>query len=267
MPISSSLKNSLKNLSHHAYGLIGGDAIKEQLILILNTEHSISIQGNSDFSQKRYQNFTIDDARELKMAHEMRPVTNDGKKIFIITADNINIEAQNALLKLLEEPAEYAHFFLIIPSAHILLPTVKSRLMFIETKEFLSDVSGANKTKNTNTTNGTSPTASEQASIFLTSSPAKRLEIVKKLLDDITKEKKTKQDAIDFLNSIQDEIHKNKDKNNSAASATTTGVATTTITTASTALNSLIATQLAGKYVSDRAPSLKMLLEYVALNV
>ncbi|MFA6554255.1 MAG: hypothetical protein WCS89_01985 [Candidatus Paceibacterota bacterium] len=230
---------SIKSLSHHAYCLIGGDSVRDQLVVILNEEHSIPIHGNSDLFQKRYENFTIDDARELKLAHEMRPIQNEGKKIFIITADNINVEAQNALLKLLEEPAEYAHFFLIIPGSHLLLPTVKSRLSFVEMIQGKGGKSGGNS--------GNDSEVTADAKKFVSLNPAKRLEMVKNLLDEITKEKKTKQHAINFLNAIQEEVYKKK------------GVAGN--------LESLIATETARKYVSDRSPSLKMLLEYVALNI
>jgi len=223
---------SLKSLSHHAYLLIGGDQVRDELVAILNTEHAIQIQGNTDFFSKNYENFTIEDSRELKLAHEMRPVTNEGKKIFIITASSITIEAQNALLKLLEEPASYAHFFLIVPSAHLLLPTVKSRLSSIET--FSSEDASIR----------------EEAKKFVRAMPAKRLEIVKKLLDEITKEKKTKQDAIDFLYGIQAELHANSDKD---------GIVNK--------LDALLATELSGKYINDRSPSLKMLLEYVAVLI
>lgn len=49
-------------------------------------------------------------------------------KIFYIKyPENMNINAQNALLKVLEEPPEYAIIFLAGENINILLPTIKSR--------------------------------------------------------------------------------------------------------------------------------------------
>jgi predicted RecB family endonuclease len=89
--------------------------------------------------------------------------------------------------------------------------------------------------------------ATTDASVFITSSIKERLEIVKKLIDDISKEKKTKQEAIDFLEAIQAAIYKEKGVKNGKVI--------------------LEAIETARKYANDRSPSLKMLLEYVALNI
>ena len=82
---------------------------------------------------------------------------------------------------------------------------------------------------------------------FLKLSPAKRLEIVKKLIEDITKEKKTKQDAIDLVSAIQAVIYEEKGAKGGLKQLEVIGVART--------------------YLNDRAPSVKLLLEYVALNL
>lgn len=225
---------SLNNLSHHAYCLIGSDKEGDQLVAVLEKDHGIIRSRNQDFFYSRYESFTIDDARALKLAHEMKPVINNGKKIFIIVADSINTEAQNALLKLLEEPASFAHFFLIIPAIHLLLPTVQSRLFFIENKRNLVD-------------NSTEKENLEEVKKFLKINLAKRLEYVKKLVEEITKEKKNKRDIINFLYFLQKQIRSEKGVKDSA--------------------KTLEAIDTALKYANDRSPSLKMLLDYVALNV
>lgn len=49
-------------------------------------------------------------------------------KIFRINyAENMNINAQNALLKILEEPPKYTIIFLLAENINTLLPTIKSR--------------------------------------------------------------------------------------------------------------------------------------------
>jgi hypothetical protein len=232
---------SLNNLAHHAYCLVGDDVVRDELFLILENDHGILRTGNQDFYERKYEILTIDHARELKLAHEMRPVVDEGKKIFVITVDGITVEAQNALLKLLEEPAEYAHFFLIVPAIHLLLRTVQSRLSFVDVENG-GGVAGGNKSDKMNL-----PESLVESKKFLSLDTAKRLEFVKKLVDDISKERATKRDAVVFLQSVQEHIRKEK------------GV--------KVGAKALEAVDLALKYVNDRSPSLKMLLEYVALNV
>jgi len=221
-------------LSHNANLIVGGDSVKDELISVLAKKQKIKIQGNPDFFDRKYETLTIDDARALKSLAGTRPVDDGGKKIFVLTMNGITVEAQNALLKLLEEPPEYAHFFLIIPSAHLLLPTVRSRLSQIDnTIQKYSD--------------SVAETGSRQAtSLFIGMTTTKRLDAIKRLMDDISKEKKTKQDAVDLLNGLEASIHGKGLKGN---------------------IKALEAIETARKYMNDRAPSMKMLLEYVALNI
>ena len=224
----------LNNLSHHAYYLIGGDSVRAELISTLKGEHLIQIKGNPDFFDRAYETFTIDEAREIKSLAETKPVNSSGKKIFILTMNGITVEAQNALLKLLEEPAEYAHFFLIIPLAHLLLLTVRSRMQVVETEGKRKKEKGKEDTN-------------MEAVSFLKMPVAKRLDFIKGLMDDISKERKTKQDAIDFLNEVEELIYKQKGTRNAA--------------------RTLESIEMVRKYINDRAPSIKMLMEYVALNI
>ncbi|MDQ2933137.1 MAG: hypothetical protein M3Q80_02035 [bacterium] len=223
----------LPHLTHHAYLLVGSPTIQDELIIVLNKTHKIPQQANPDFFSQTYQTLTVDDARAIKSMHSTRPIGITEKKIFILSMNGITIEAQNALLKLLEEPSEYAHFFLIVPSAHILLPTVKSRLL-----ELAINKEGAAATHKA---------WEAEATAFVKMNPAKRLEVVKKLIEEITKEKKSKQDAIDFLNAVQDSVYKEKGSIKGKDILETIETSRT--------------------YMNDRAPSVKMLLEYVALNL
>jgi len=234
---------SLKNLSHHAYCLIGGDDVRQELFRVFEEQHSAiaslkqtgKLRGNPDFFDRTYVNFTIDDAREIKLLAGMKATIISSKKIFIIMMNGITVEAQNALLKLLEEPGEHTHFFLIIPSAHLLLPTVKSRLSFLNPHN-----------KITINDKGITSDIHLLAQKFLKSAPKQKLDIVKELIDDISKEKRPKQDAIDLLDELEEIVRENGLKSNVLK------------------LESILH---ARKYVTDRAPSLKMLLEYVALSL
>ena len=57
----------------------------------------------------------------------MSPFESDRKVILIEEAHKMNKEAQNALLKTLEEPPVYAHIILVTSSSKDLLPTIRSR--------------------------------------------------------------------------------------------------------------------------------------------
>lgn len=253
-----SLSNSLKSLSHHAYCLIGNDSTRAELLSTLEKKNKIKVHGNPDFFDRVYETFTIDDARGIKSLAETKPMVsssasnkyaNDsgaGKKIFVLTTNGITVEAQNAMLKLLEEPPEYAHFFLIVPSAYLLLPTVKSRLSMI------GEHDGGQGALSHSIAIGESDAAlMKEAESFLKAPTTKRLEMVKSLMDSITKEKKTKQDAVDLINAIEAATYSKIDG----------------ISGLKKSAQSLEAIAIARKYMNDRAPSMKMLLEYVALNI
>ena len=76
--------------------------------------------------------------RELQNVINIKP-TFSKKSVYIIDdADLMTIEAQNSLLKTLEEPPEYAVIILIVHNERSILSTVKSRCVNIKFSE-LSD--------------------------------------------------------------------------------------------------------------------------------
>ncbi len=75
------------------------------------------------------ESFSMSDARSLAREAETRPVSAEYKE-FVIVAHKIAIDAQNALLKLFEEPPSAVRFHLITPASVTLLPTLRSRLSF-----------------------------------------------------------------------------------------------------------------------------------------
>lgn len=74
--------------------------------------------------------FNIADVRTLIYDAGMRPVERP-YRAFVIQTTQILAEAQNALLKLFEEPNAHTIFYLIIPRADILLPTLRSRMQIL----------------------------------------------------------------------------------------------------------------------------------------
>ena len=73
----------------------------------------------------------VDAARKIN-ADALKKPYGGAKKVFIIPdGENLTVEAQNALLKTIEEPPEYVVFIIIIPSASQLLQTITSRSAII----------------------------------------------------------------------------------------------------------------------------------------
>lgn len=70
----------------------------------------------------------IEQVRELIAQLWIRPARGATKVAILNDAETLNIPAQNALLKTLEEPPGHAIIFLITQSEHALLDTIRSRL-------------------------------------------------------------------------------------------------------------------------------------------
>lgn len=69
--------------------------------------------------------FDIDLAREVIAQSYLASAK---KRFIILSAPKFRIEAQNALLKILEEPPKNIQFVMIVPSKNAILPTIISRL-------------------------------------------------------------------------------------------------------------------------------------------
>ncbi len=69
----------------------------------------------------------VDRARELKRFAQLRALHGRSKIIVIDDAQALNVSAQNALLKTLEEPPPSSQFILVVNNPDAMLPTVRSR--------------------------------------------------------------------------------------------------------------------------------------------
>ncbi len=76
---------------------------------------------------KDKKNITVDQIREVVNDAYTKPYES-GKKVYIIAyGDNMNEQAQNAFLKVLEEPPQYAVFVILSENHETLLATIRSR--------------------------------------------------------------------------------------------------------------------------------------------
>lgn len=74
----------------------------------------------------------IDQIRQLRLAIAIKPTNRQPKVVIIQNAETLTEEAQNALLKTLEEPPDNAYLILLTKNTDFLLPTVISRCQVIE---------------------------------------------------------------------------------------------------------------------------------------
>lgn len=82
----------------------------------------------SDAKQtKRKTVIGVDEVREIGSFLSMTPAEGGWRAIVIDAADEMNANAANAVLKVLEEPPERAILFLVAHNAGRLLPTIRSR--------------------------------------------------------------------------------------------------------------------------------------------
>lgn len=123
-----------KNNLHHAY-LIEGDkgALLSELFIFFENS-GIDTKANPDFYHLEIDSFKMEHAKRLKsMTNErMYSDTEGAKRIFVISTNNFLLEAQNSLLKVFEEPIANTHFFILVPSLDIFLPTITSRFYLIK---------------------------------------------------------------------------------------------------------------------------------------
>lgn len=138
----------------------GGDALSA---LVERLEKGGLIERTSpDLFARTYRSFGVDDAADVRSRARSRPVDAE-RRVFVLATPSMTTEAQNALLKTLEEPSADAVFFLLVPSPEMLLSTVRSR-----TRSFDLGIEHA---------------SSVDAKEFLAASTATRLEMLKPLYD------------------------------------------------------------------------------------
>ena len=160
----------LQNVSH-SYLFVGIDGIGKKLIakefakMIMCLEENkycnkckscieFDSNNNPDFIyiEPDGNNIKIEQIRQMQSKVIEKPIISN-KKVYIINdAQNMTVEAQNCLLKTLEEPPEYITIILIASNENNLLSTIKSRCTIIhfdkienkELKEYATNAIGIN---------------------------------------------------------------------------------------------------------------------------
>lgn len=122
-------------MAHHAYLFVGSRA-QGIAAARAHAASALGIAGGDhpDIAVLEFGLFSVADARRLTMLAAQSPVAGD-VRCLIVAAGRLFHEAQNALLKLFEEPPEGTTLILVVPTEGILLPTLRSRLIALPLRE------------------------------------------------------------------------------------------------------------------------------------
>ncbi len=173
--------------------LVAGNAGAVKEINTFLKKQGIEVTANPDVYVREYGSFGVEESRELAAKAGSRAVASE-RRIFIIVTPTITSEAQNALLKTLEEPAGDALFFLVVPSPQTLLPTLRSRAQILDL-------------------GSSSQTLPVDPQEFLKAQPSERLDMLKPLLDKDEDDKRDLGNSIAFLAALEDELSHSPAKN------------------------------------------------------
>lgn len=205
---------------HHAYYIEGS--------LSEFGAHKAALQ---PFWAETYERFGVDEARALINLAALKNVANG---VFFIGASSITSEAQQALLKLFEEPQAGTTFVLLVPHG-ALLPTLTSRMLpypdiSVQTLSLITEDSAL---------------YTGEVQKFLKMGGKERSDFITKLLKE---DEGVKDRVRDFINQLEVVLVRS-------------GISKKEVREA------LEDIAMVREYVGDRAPSLKMLLEHLALAI
>jgi hypothetical protein len=227
----------LNKIDHHAYVTAGQkDSLLPLLLDLFENKFGIAINGNPDFSVIHFESLGIDEARKIKEMQSMKSL-GEAKRIFIISTNSITMQAQNAMLKMFEEPTENTHFFIIVPSTSFFIETLLSRMVVLNS--VIPDPIG----------DPGSSTSKEgkilDSKKFIKSTHPERLKMIEKFLKEFKDNKEGKSAVNNFFGEIEVLLAKDVKRNKEA-------------------LEKLLEIK---KYIFDTSSSLKILLETLALTL
>jgi hypothetical protein len=105
---------------------------KEMLKEFLGTDFEKTVDLKIIDLEEGKKNISIEQTRAIEDFTITKPIEREFKVVLIKNADRLSTEAQNSILKTLEEPALYVRFILEAPRAKSLLSTIISRCIPVE---------------------------------------------------------------------------------------------------------------------------------------
>ncbi len=117
------LQHNRAVITHHSYVIYSVSDLDK-----LATDF-ISAQNFSDVTNIELESFGIDDSRNLIKSAYRQPAGQNEKKLIVVRVGSFTLEAQQSLLKVLEEPPLSTTFLFLLPSENSVIPTLKSRFL------------------------------------------------------------------------------------------------------------------------------------------
>ncbi len=155
-------KSILNGIRTHSYLFVGIQGIGKKMIATEFAEQILDIGQENQLKSDNHPDFLliepdgnsikIEQIRSLQKKIQEKPIISNHKVYIIDNADTMTQDAQNCLLKTLEEPPEFAKIILIGSSENSFLPTIKSRCMILsfnpiednKIKQFMEENYGMN---------------------------------------------------------------------------------------------------------------------------
>ena len=131
--VIDSINNRKSNDSFsHANLIVGNDGIGKSIIARYISNQIIKVRENAESVDivKYYpssSSFGVDDVRNIINEVGKKPYEGDKKVLILYKCDKLTTQAQNALLKTIEEPPKGVYLILLSDSLETILDTIKSR--------------------------------------------------------------------------------------------------------------------------------------------
>jgi hypothetical protein len=222
------------DISHHAH-LVAGEreAVLPDILSAAEKLMGVTPMSSPDFWLGEFETFGIGESRMLREMASTVSVSG-GKRVFVVCANFFTVEAQNALLKTIEEPPADTHFFFLVSELRRIIPTLLSRFEVIAENSFEGGRGSAQSAEN-----------------FLANRTKARLDIVQKLVagyDEPETRGEAKRRIAQFLSDL--EIALSRRRRDISASDFVFSCSQIT---------------LAKKYLGDVASAPRLLAEHIAL--
>ena len=130
--INNFKQRCLKNTFSHAHLIAGEDGVGKGKLanilakFILNGDLDREYVDIINYSSEK-SSFGVDDVRDIIEEVYKKPFEKDKKVIIIHEGNKLTIQAQNALLKTIEEPPKGVYIIILCESLELILDTIKSR--------------------------------------------------------------------------------------------------------------------------------------------
>lgn len=120
------------NAFSHANLIIGDDGIGKSLIANYLSNNILGLDGITEFVDiinyyPLSSSFGVDDIRRIIEEVLKKPFQGDKKVLILHKCEKMTVQAQNALLKTIEEPPKGVYLILLSESLELILDTIKSR--------------------------------------------------------------------------------------------------------------------------------------------